>query len=68
MKRKSIFQPIAGILLAPTSDDDLEQLLVARSPKFQAMLERLRQSKKAGCVLSHEDFWAKVSKRHENPT
>jgi hypothetical protein len=68
MKRKSIFRQIAGILLVPTSDDDLEQLLITRSPQFQAMLERSRQSKKAGRVLSHEDFWAEVSRRHENAT
>jgi prevent-host-death family protein len=58
---------VAAVLIVPTSDDDLEQLLITRSPKFQDMLERSRQSMKAGRVLSHEDFWAEVSKRHEDP-
>ncbi len=50
-----------AVLLAPTDDDDLERLLMARSPRFQAMLERSRQSIKAGSGLSQEEFWQTVA-------
>ena len=50
-----------AVLLAPADDDDLEGLLMARSPRFQAMLERSRRSIKAGKGLSQEAFWKAVA-------
>jgi prevent-host-death family protein len=52
-----------AVLLVPTDDDDLERLLLGRSPRFQAMLNRSRQSIKAGEGLSEQDFWKAVRKR-----
>jgi PHD/YefM family antitoxin component YafN of YafNO toxin-antitoxin module len=56
----------AAVLLVPFDDDDLERLMLARSPRFQALLERSRQSIKEGKGLSEKSFWEAVRKRaHE---
>jgi prevent-host-death family protein len=54
-----------AVLLAPVDDDDLEGLILARSPRFQALLEKSRKSIKAGKGLSHEEFWKAVAEREE---
>src|SRR5436305_14401890 len=53
----------AAVLLVPYDDDDLERLLLGRSPRFQAMLDRSRQSIKEGKGLSEKSFWEAVRKR-----
>lgn len=53
----------AAVLLVPYDDDDLERLMLGRSPRFQAMLDRSRQSIKAGKGLSERAFWQTVRKR-----
>jgi prevent-host-death family protein len=50
----------AAVLLAPASDDDLERLLLARSPQFQALLKKSRESIDAGKGLSRDAFWKAV--------
>jgi prevent-host-death family protein len=55
-----------AVLLAPVDDDDLEGLLLARSPRFQSMLDKSRQSIKAGKGLSREDFWKAVTERTQS--
>ena len=52
-----------AVLLAPNDDDDLERLMLGRSPRFQALLDRSRQSIKEGKGLSEEAFWEAVRKR-----
>lgn len=54
----------AAVLVAPLDDDDLENLVLARSPRFQAMLARSRQSIEEGKDLSEETFWSTVDRRH----
>lgn len=54
-----------AVLLAPLDDDDLERLILARSPRFQALLEKSRRSIKAGKGLSQEDFWQAVAERQK---
>ena len=54
----------AGVLLVPTDDDDLERLLIARSPRFQALLDRSRKSIRDGKGLSERAFWQAVRKRN----
>lgn len=54
-----------AVLLAPVNDDDLESLILARSPRFQALLEKSRKSIKAGKGLSEEDFWQTVAEREK---
>ena len=52
-----------AVLVAPTDDDDLERLLLGRSPRFQALLDRSRRSIKEGKGLSEKAFWGAVRKR-----
>ncbi len=53
----------AAVLLAPKDEDELERLVLAHSPRFQGLLEKSRQSIKAGKGVSHDDFWKTVSQR-----
>jgi prevent-host-death family protein len=53
-----------AVLVAPVDDDDLERMLLARSPRFQAMLNKSRQSIKAGKGLSRDEFWKTVKQQH----
>ena len=53
----------AAVLIAPKDDEDLERLLLARSPHFQALLNKSRQSIKAGKGLSRDEFWKAVKHR-----
>ncbi|MBI4470164.1 MAG: type II toxin-antitoxin system Phd/YefM family antitoxin [Acidobacteria bacterium] len=57
-----------AVLLAPVDDDDLESLLLARSPRFQALLDKSRGSIRAGKGLSPSDFWKAVAHRHRTQT
>ena len=50
-----------AVLLTPTSDEDLESLVLSRSPRFQAILDKSRQSINAGKGLSRNDFWRAVA-------
>jgi prevent-host-death family protein len=53
----------AAVLLVPHDDDDLERLMLGRSPRFQAMLNRSRKSIEEGQGLSEDEFWEAVRKR-----
>ncbi|MBI1831620.1 MAG: type II toxin-antitoxin system Phd/YefM family antitoxin [Planctomycetes bacterium] len=55
-------KPVA-VLLAPANDDDLERLLLSRSPRFQALLNRSRKSIQEGKGLSETAFWKAVRQR-----
>jgi prevent-host-death family protein len=57
-----------AVLLAPVDDDDLEGLLLARSPRFQNLLARSRESIRRGEGLSREDFWKTVAERTPDKT
>jgi hypothetical protein len=46
-------------------NDDLERLLLARSPRFQALLNKSRRSIQAGKGLSRDDFWAAAKRRSQ---
>jgi hypothetical protein len=54
-------------LLAPTDDEDLEQLVLARSPRFRALLDQSRQSLEQGKGLKSADFWKAAAKRKRAP-
>lgn len=53
----------AAVLLVPEDDDDLERLLLARSRRFQALLDRSRRSVRRGKGLSEAEFWKAVEQR-----
>lgn len=52
-----------AVLLAPHDDEDLERLMLGRSRRFQALLNRSRRSIKRGKGLSEQAFWKAVRKR-----
>ena len=54
-----------AVLLAPDDDDDLEGLILSRSPRFRAIIEKSRKSFAAGKGLSHKEFWKTVAERKE---
>ncbi len=56
----------AAILLAPKDDDDLERLILAHSPRFQAILEKSRKSIRAGKGIPHDEFWKTVAQRSKS--
>ncbi len=50
-----------AVLLAPEDDDDLEALLLARSPRFRGLIDRSRQSIREGKGLAQDEFWKAVA-------
>jgi len=50
-----------AVLLAVTEDDELERLLLAHSPKFQALLDRSRRQIEETGGIPHEQFWQEVA-------
>jgi prevent-host-death family protein len=47
-------------LVAVADDEELERLLMAHSPKLQAMLGAARQRIQQGMGIPHKEFWEKV--------
>lgn len=60
-------KPVA-VLVAPRDNDDLERLILARSPQFQALLDQSRESIKAGRGLSSDEFWTRARQRTAEST
>lgn len=53
-----------AVPFARVEGDDLEGLLLARTPRFQALLEESRRSIQLGKGLTQKDFWKAVAQRH----
>ena len=49
-----------AVLLAMTDEDELERLILAHSPKFQAMLDKSRRQIEETGGIPHEQFWREV--------
>ena len=52
-----------AVLVVPVNDDDVENLVLARSPRLQRLLGKSRKSIVAGRGLSSREFWKAVSRR-----
>jgi prevent-host-death family protein len=52
-----------AVLVAPLDDDDLERLLLSRSPRFQALLNKSRADLQAGKGVPHRAFWKAVREK-----
>ena len=52
-----------AVLIAPQDDDDLERLVLSRSPRFQALLDQSRRSIQAGRGLTADEFWRAANQR-----
>ncbi len=49
-----------AVMLAVTDDDELERLVLAHSPKFQALLNKSRRHIGATGGIPHAQFWQEV--------
>jgi prevent-host-death family protein len=52
-------RPVA-VIVGVHDEDEIERLLMAYSPRLQAILEKSRKQIRDGDVLSHEEFWKEV--------
>jgi prevent-host-death family protein len=52
-------KPVA-VLLGVTDEEEIERLVLAYSPKFQAVLARGRQQIQETGGIAHEDFWQEM--------
>jgi prevent-host-death family protein len=52
-------RPVA-VIVGVQDEDEIERLLMAYSPRLQAILEESRRQIREGDVLTHEEFWAEV--------
>ena len=50
-----------AVLLAVTDDDELERLVLAHSPKFQAILDKSRRQIEEMGGIPHDQFWREVN-------
>ena len=49
-----------AVLLAVSDDDELERLVLAHSPKFQALLDKSRRQIEGTGGIPHDQFWREV--------
>ncbi len=57
-------KPVA-VLLGITDEEEIERLVLAYSPKFQAVLARGRQQIKETGGIAHEKFWQEMEAEAE---
>jgi prevent-host-death family protein len=50
----------SAVLLAIEDEDEIERLILAYSPKFQAILKASRQGIEETGGRAHEEFWGEV--------
>ena len=50
-----------AVLLAVTDEDELERLVLAHSPKFQAILDKSRRQIEETGGIPHDVFWREVA-------
>jgi prevent-host-death family protein len=51
-----------AVLVAVGDEEDLERLLMAHSPRLQAILGAAQRRIQAGKGIPHEEFWERVEK------
>jgi prevent-host-death family protein len=51
---------VVAVLVAVTDEEELERLLMAHSPKLQALLTAAQQRIQAGKGIPHDEFWRRV--------
>ncbi len=51
-----------AVLLSVVDEDELERLILAHSPKFQAILARGQEQIRAGKGIKHQEFWEEVER------
>ncbi|HEY1378097.1 MAG TPA: type II toxin-antitoxin system Phd/YefM family antitoxin [Gemmataceae bacterium] len=53
-------RPVA-VIVGVRDGDEAERLVLANSPRLQAILEKSRRQIRDGEFLTHEEFWAQVA-------
>jgi prevent-host-death family protein len=53
-------KPVA-VIVGVQDEDEIERLLMAYSPRLQAILEMSRKQVRERDVLGHEEFWSQVA-------
>lgn len=53
-------RPVA-VIVGVEDEDEIERLLMAYSPRLQAILGASRKQIREGDVLSHQEFWKEVA-------
>jgi prevent-host-death family protein len=56
-------RPVA-VLLGMQDEDEVERLLMAYSPRLQAILEAADRRIEAGQGIPHEEFWRQMEAEH----
>jgi len=56
-----------ALLLSVSDEDDVERVVLANSPRFQAILEVARQQIREGKGIPHDQFWAELRRRGKRP-
>src|SRR5262244_2305239 len=57
-----------AVLLAVTDDDELERLVLAHSPKFQALLDKSRRQIEETGGIPHDQFGREVAAENRKPS
>ena len=57
-----------ALLLSVRDEDEVERVVLANSPRFQAILEVARQQIREGKGIPHDQFWAEVQSRAKRRT
>jgi prevent-host-death family protein len=52
-------RPVA-VILGTQDEDEIERLILAHSPRFQALLEASRRQIREGKGIPHDEFWRQV--------
>lgn len=53
-------------LVNVVDDDEVEQLILAYSPKFRAILQEARREIAETGGIPHDEFWRQVDEEYEN--
>src|SRR5947209_7468708 len=53
-------RPVA-VIVGVQDEDEIERLLMAYSPRLQAILEKSRKQIREGDVLNHDEYWAELA-------
>lgn len=51
-----------AVIVAVQDEDEIEDLLMAYSPRLRAVIEASRKQIRGGDVLGHDEFWAEVER------
>ena len=52
-------RPVA-VMMGISNEDDLERIMLAISPKFQALLDKAERRIQETGGMSHDDVWAQI--------